>query len=29
MTLAAIEPVPIRYVNLGDQFGESSAKPTL
>lgn len=23
MTLAEVQPVPIRYVNLGDQFGES------
>ena len=25
MTVAEIHPVPIRYVNLGDQFGESGA----
>jgi transketolase len=29
MTLAAIQPVPIRFVNLGDQFGESGAPDEL
>ena len=29
MTLAEIHPVPIRYVNLGDQFGESGAPDAL
>ncbi len=29
MTVAAIQPVPIRYVNLGDQFGESGAPDAL
>jgi transketolase len=29
MTLAEIHPVPIRYVNLGDQFGESGAADAL
>ena len=29
MTIAEIHPVPIRYVNLGDQFGESGAPDAL
>ena len=29
MTLAEIQPVPIRFVNLGDQFGESGAPDAL
>jgi transketolase len=29
MALAEIRPVPIRYVNLGDQFGESGAPDAL
>ena len=29
MTVAEIHPVPIRYVNLGDQFGESGAPDAL
>ncbi|MFO0909415.1 MAG: transketolase C-terminal domain-containing protein [Isosphaeraceae bacterium] len=29
MTLAEIHPVPIRYVNLGDQFGESGSPDAL
>ncbi len=29
MTLAETKPVPIRYVNLGDQFGESGAPDAL
>jgi transketolase len=29
MTVAELEPVPIRYVNLGDQFGESGAPDAL
>jgi transketolase len=29
MTLAEIRPVPIRYVNLGDRFGESGAPDAL
>jgi transketolase len=29
MTIAEIKPVPIRYVNLGDQFGESGAPDAL
>ena len=29
MTLAELHPVPIRYVNLGDQFGESGAADAL
>lgn len=29
MTLAEIQPVPIRYVNLGDQFGESGSPDAL
>jgi transketolase len=29
MTVAAIRPVPIRYVNLGDQFAESGAPDEL
>jgi transketolase len=29
MTLAAVQPVPIRFVNLGDQFGESGAPDAL
>jgi transketolase len=29
MTLAELRPVPIRYVNLGDQFGESGAPEAL
>ncbi len=28
-TVAEIHPVPIRYVNLGDQFGESGAPDAL
>jgi transketolase len=29
MTLGELHPVPIRYVNLGDQFGESGAPDAL
>ena len=29
MTVAEIKPVPIRYVNLGDQFGESGSPDAL
>ena len=29
MTVAELKPVPIRYVNLGDQFGESGAPDAL
>ena len=29
MTLAEIHPVPIRFVNIGDQFGESGAPDAL
>jgi len=29
MAVAALKPVPIRYVNLGDQFGESGAPDAL
>ncbi len=29
MTVAELRPVPIRYVNLGDQFGESGAADAL
>ena len=29
MTVAELHPVPIRYVNLGDQFGESGAADAL
>lgn len=29
MTLAELHPVPIRYVNLGDQFGESGSPEAL
>ena len=29
MTVGEIQPVPIRYVNLGDQFGESGAPDEL
>jgi transketolase len=29
MTLAETHPVPVRYVNLGDQFGESGAPDAL
>ncbi|WP_406695016.1 transketolase C-terminal domain-containing protein [Singulisphaera sp. Ch08] len=29
MNVAAIKPVPIRYVNLGDQFGESGSPDAL
>lgn len=29
MTLAEVHPVPVRYVNLGDQFGESGAPDAL
>jgi transketolase len=29
MAVAEIKPVPIRYVNLGDQFGESGAPDAL
>jgi transketolase len=29
MTIAEIHPVPIRYVNIGDQFGESGAPDAL
>ena len=29
MAVAELKPVPIRYVNLGDQFGESGAPDAL
>ena len=29
MTVAEVHPVPIRFVNLGDQFGESGAPEAL
>ena len=29
MTVAELHPVPIRYVNLGDQYGESGATDAL
>ena len=29
MAVAELQPVPIRYVNLGDQFGESGAPDAL
>ena len=29
MTVAELHPVPIRFVNIGDQFGESGAPDAL
>ena len=29
MTIGEVHPVPIRYVNIGDQFGESGSPEEL